>query len=430
MKRRRESCCEGCCGRCSCCCRKDYRFYKGKRPIGIVIATYVADEVAKFIASMDVELESVGYGGRNFVRGVIFGLYVVAVTSGIGIANVSMTTQMMQNIFEPRNMIFLGVAGGVNPEKRIGTLIIAKRFAQYQYQKSLGTIYDPNGQPYNTYLDLFPGFPDRYFTYEENKVLPFKRVSCVGCDNPDPIPPTNAIVNGIVRASGMDIPMEIETLTVPGDAHLVPVPQRFLFYPDPYLVALSEEIIKENPTLPTPVCFPDGLCYNPQAVIGDFAATADSFADNAEYRDMLFSSFLQAGLVTEYIDMESAAFAHTCVSNGTPFIVARVIACLCDGTSAGQLQYFLPSSAANLRYFVTVLLEKISQTENTEKSRRKNYKTNEQPDKEYVDRIKSKYGSNKKCTGRNNNSQTVSKKNKYQHYLRTSTRKKTKKYRG
>ena len=326
---------------------------------------------------------------------------------------------MMRDLFNPRYLIFTGIAGGVNPEHSIGTIIIADRLAEYQHQKTIRTTYDPNGQPYESFIDTSPGFPQPYFVYDGNKILPFKRVNCVGCGNPNHVPPTNSIVDGVVTATAMDIPMQVETLIDPLDAYKIPVPTQFFFDADPFLLSLAEEVIEENPTLPFQICFNNGDCYNPVAIRGDLGVTAGSFIDNAEYRDTVFNNFLQAGIVTEYLDMESASSAHTSVTNQIPFLVIRAVSDLAGGDALAQINEFLQPTAANLNFFLTEVLRKISESDNDGGNYRRRCKCRKPKRKCYrPDTFKPKCSTcnNGKSTFQINNNTTTFKINDYSNY--------------
>jgi len=69
--------------------------------------------------------------GTNFVTGQLNGRKVVLAKSGIGKVNAAMTTTLLLHRFQPTEVIFTGIAGGIHPRLRPGDLIIAAKTAQH-----------------------------------------------------------------------------------------------------------------------------------------------------------------------------------------------------------------------------------------------------------------------------------------------------------
>lgn len=69
--------------------------------------------------------------GINFVTGRLKGRKVVLAKSGIGKVNAAMTTTLLLHHFQPTEVIFTGIAGGIHPHRRPGDLIIAEKTAQH-----------------------------------------------------------------------------------------------------------------------------------------------------------------------------------------------------------------------------------------------------------------------------------------------------------
>ena len=63
--------------------------------------------------------------GMRFVTGRLHGKSVVVAWTGIGKVNAAMTTTLLIEHFSPAQVIFSGIAGGVNPKLAPGDIVIA-----------------------------------------------------------------------------------------------------------------------------------------------------------------------------------------------------------------------------------------------------------------------------------------------------------------
>jgi adenosylhomocysteine nucleosidase len=77
--------------------------------------------------------------GLRFVTGTLAGRHVVLAQCGMGKVNAAITTTLMIDHFKPTEVIFTGIAGGINRQLRPGDLVIGSEVGQHDY----GTI---NGQ--------------------------------------------------------------------------------------------------------------------------------------------------------------------------------------------------------------------------------------------------------------------------------------------
>lgn len=69
----------------------------------------------------------------HFTEGILQGKKVVIAQTGIGKVNAAITTTLMLEHFQPRAIIFTGIAGGVNPTLQPGDLVIGTRVAYHDY---------------------------------------------------------------------------------------------------------------------------------------------------------------------------------------------------------------------------------------------------------------------------------------------------------
>lgn len=69
--------------------------------------------------------------GIRFVTGKLKDRKVVVALTGMGKVNAAMTTTLLIEHFKPREVIFTGIAGGINPQLSPGDIVIAEKTAQH-----------------------------------------------------------------------------------------------------------------------------------------------------------------------------------------------------------------------------------------------------------------------------------------------------------
>jgi len=85
--------------------------------------------------------------------GTLNGRKVVLAASGVGKVNAAMTTTLMLDHFQPTEVLFTGVAGGISPELGPGDVVLGEKTMQHDYGKITGQVYesdatkDPSGKP-------------------------------------------------------------------------------------------------------------------------------------------------------------------------------------------------------------------------------------------------------------------------------------------
>jgi adenosylhomocysteine nucleosidase len=102
------------------------------RPIGIISA--FKGELEKIVEAMDVQ-EVVEIGQWTFYIGEIKGVKVVVFYCGVGKVNAAAGTELLIQRFNPRFIIFSGIAGGVARFTNIGDITISFDVAQHDYGK-------------------------------------------------------------------------------------------------------------------------------------------------------------------------------------------------------------------------------------------------------------------------------------------------------
>lgn len=79
---------------------------------------------------------SVSRGGRTFHVGELYGNQVVLCLSGIGKVAAATTATILATTFKVKEILFLGVAGGVGKEVHVGDVVVAKTFVQHDMDGS------------------------------------------------------------------------------------------------------------------------------------------------------------------------------------------------------------------------------------------------------------------------------------------------------
>lgn len=104
-----------------------------QKPLTAILGAF-RDEVKLLEDSLQNKQE-VTIKGIRFVRGDFRGRPVVVTLTGVGKVNAAMTTTILLMNWQPQQLIFTGIAGGVNPEVLPGDIVIAKSTIQHDFGK-------------------------------------------------------------------------------------------------------------------------------------------------------------------------------------------------------------------------------------------------------------------------------------------------------
>ena len=118
--------------------------------VGVISA--IPEEYSKLKWDSEPKTETII--NKIFQFGNMNGVKVIAAECGIGKVNASMTTALLLGHFGCDSIVFSGVAGGLNPEYKIGDVIIGEQLVQHDY----GAIVD--GQLISAIPGVFPGMVD------------------------------------------------------------------------------------------------------------------------------------------------------------------------------------------------------------------------------------------------------------------------------
>ena len=125
------------------------------RPLAVLGAFHQEVSLLKDMLS---EVRSHEIEGIEFVSGRIGAEPVVLAWTGVGKVNAAMTTTLLLEHFQPRHVIFTGIAGGVDPNLEPGDIVIAKQTAYHD----MGTL-GPGGIDYGGVKNRLTGEPNPVF---------------------------------------------------------------------------------------------------------------------------------------------------------------------------------------------------------------------------------------------------------------------------
>ena len=240
--------------------------------------------------------------GTVFATGTIEGKPVVLFLTGVSMVNAAMTSQLALDHFTVESIVFSGIAGGVDPERHIGDVIVPAQWAQY--------------------LDvILAREADGTFTPPPFLEAPYPNFGMIFPQNVD-----------VARAGA-----EPES--------------KFWFEVDPELLAIAEKVAGD---IKLDECVEENQCLSttPSIHVGGNGVSGAAFVDNAEFREYAFETF-QARV----LDMESAAVAHVAYANDVPFIAFRSLSDLAGGgEGANEMGTFMGLASANSAAVVTAFI--------------------------------------------------------------------------
>ena len=233
--------------------------------------------------------------GRSHYLGRLAGHRVVLLLSGCSMVNASMTTQALLDHFAVREIVFSGIAGGVNPGLHIGDVTVPAEWGQYQEQL-------------------------------------FARENSGGWDTGD--------FSVKFKNYGMMFPqfVQVSRRGAASDQE----EQRFWFPADPASLKIAASITNRV-TLEQHAEDGQSLAAAPRVIVGGRGVSGPTMVDNAAYRHWVWETFH-----ADALDMESSAVATVAYVNRVPFIGFRSLSDLAGGGSkANEISTFLKLAAGN-----------------------------------------------------------------------------------
>lgn len=241
--------------------------------------------------------------GTTFVTGTIEGKSVVLFLTGVSMVNAAMTSQLALDRFDIKSIVFSGIAGGVNPERHIGDVIVPAQWAQY--------------------LEVI-----------------MARETGEGEFTPPPF------LEAPYPNLGMMFPQDVSVARAGAEPE-----NKFWFAVDPDLLAVAETVAAKI-TLEDCVEANNCLTTPPSIHVGGNGVSGAAFVDNAALRDYASTNF-----EAQVLDMESAAVAQVAYANTVPFIAFRSLSDLAGGgEGANEMGTFMGLASANSAAVVTAFL--------------------------------------------------------------------------
>ena len=100
---------------------------------GKIALMYAFDQEGALLRSKLNLQDSLFLKGRVFWIGKLNGTEVIIVNSGVGMTNAAMTTQLLIDKYNPEEIIFTGICGGIDSSNHIGDIVIPERWATHDY---------------------------------------------------------------------------------------------------------------------------------------------------------------------------------------------------------------------------------------------------------------------------------------------------------
>lgn len=264
------------------------------------------------LAHMIAQPRELAINGNVLIVGTMDDHPVALMQSGISMVNAAMHTQALLDHFRVRRILFSGIAGGVDPELRVGDVVAPERWGQ-------------------------------------NMEVAFAREIPGGYDPPRGLPGGTDL-----PGHGPFFPRDV----IAGNAEM-PARERRWFPVDAELLAAARNLAIDAPlSRKLPAATDDGqdsLDHQPRLIVGGNGVSGSAFVDNAAYR-----AYLAEIYGARVVDMETAAVAQVAWTNNVPFIAFRSLSDLAGGDSGpNTMRVFMAlaagNSAAIVRSFVKAL---------------------------------------------------------------------------
>ena len=259
------------------------------------------------------------YARRNFLVGDYGDHWqVVSVIGGVGLSNAASSTQLMFDKFNCDVSFFSGIDGAVDPTIRVGDLVVPEKLAFHDYQdtieveSNLTPIWVGKDESLQAVAQRLTGNASKW-----NELLAANEEVLHG--NPNNLKPGMLLINPFDAPSGVVTnysPSFKKVSYFSGDG----ITTSTIYLPvDTELLQVARTVAtKHAGEMPiwTP---PNGTPYQVQALVGGTVVSGDQFIISEFYRRYLATKFENV----KGLEMEGAAFAQTCMSNGKRCLVTR-----------------------------------------------------------------------------------------------------------
>lgn len=258
-----------------------------------VVAAY-GPEIEAILDRIDTDpnaeiTETLVFKGVTYRLGNYRGMPIVVFVTGISIANAAMTMQMAFDYFPIEEVVYMGIAGGINPALKPGDVVVPERW--YYHDESVYVNPQPDGGGYI--------LPDYYEAFLEDAAERRKT---------DPHVPAYAPFEFIFPDDVLIIKDGMDT---PTSTAYFPATERLINLSKIAAVKLQRPVIGGRPA---------------QISVGGNGVTGSVFLDNREYRKWAREVFK-----AEVTEMESAAVGQVCHINEVDWVIIRALSDLAGG---------------------------------------------------------------------------------------------------
>lgn len=268
--------------------------YQGEALTAVVVA--YAPEMEGILNRIESDPEAT-IDSSTTIKGVTYriGTYhdepILVFATGMSIANAAMTMQMALDYFPIEQVVYMGIAGAVNPKWQPGDVIVPARW--YYHDESVYT--NESAEEPGEYV-----LPEYYAAFMQEQ--PRRRAKDPHLPNYKPfhfIHPDEVLI----IKDGMEKPQDTA-----------------YFSATPRLLAAAKSAMK---TMPTQRILDQ---RDAKLFVGGNGITGSVFMDNREYRQWTRDVFN-----AEVTEMESAAVGQVCTVNNVDWMVIRAISDLAGG---------------------------------------------------------------------------------------------------
>ncbi|MCU0353083.1 MAG: 5'-methylthioadenosine/adenosylhomocysteine nucleosidase [Cytophagales bacterium] len=91
------------------------------------------DEEVRILQASLKDKKEETVNGVRFAIGTLNGRRVVVAETGVGKVNAAMTMALLLHVYKPAQVLFTGIAGGLNPDLQPGDIVIASRVAHHDF---------------------------------------------------------------------------------------------------------------------------------------------------------------------------------------------------------------------------------------------------------------------------------------------------------
>ena len=134
------------------------------RPVTVILGAF--DEEVKLLQNQLADRQEQKIESIRFTTGKLHNRNVVVAWTGMGKVSAAMTATLAIEHFRPGELIFTGIAGGVNPELLPGDIVIAEKTAQHD----LGTL-TPKGLENEGFVNPVTGEKNPVFFPADRRLL-------------------------------------------------------------------------------------------------------------------------------------------------------------------------------------------------------------------------------------------------------------------